>query len=174
MVAPYPVDHPEWIDRETEEQMEGFQELVTGIRTTRSENNIDPRKKIPVELVCEGSDRSFLESQNEQIRLLAHLSQVDLVPRFQAEGRRVQGVSRLADFALILDEVVDEGADRQRLNQQISRSEENVQRLQKQLENSDFVNKAPEPVVAAARERHAEAVEQLEKLQEKLDGLSQP
>jgi hypothetical protein len=29
-------------------------------------------------------------------------------------------------------------------------------------------------VVAATRERHTEAVQQLEKLQEKLDGLTQP
>ena len=174
MVAPYPVDHPEWIDPEAEEQMEGFQELVTGIRTSRSENNIDPRKRIPVELACEQLYQSFLTAESDQIKSLAHLSQVDLVPGLTAEGRRVQGVSRLADFALILDEVVDVEADRQRLNQQIGRSEDNVQRLHKQLENSEFVNKAPEPVVAAARERHAEAVEQLEKLQEKLDGLSQP
>ena len=174
MVAPYPVDHPEWIDSEAEKQMEGLQELVTGIRTSRSENNIDPRKRIPVELACQKKFQSFLTAESDQIKSLAHLSQVDLVPRLADEGRRVQGVSRLADFALILDEVVDVEADRQRLNQQISRSEDNVQRLQKQLENSDFVNKAPEPVVAAARERHAEAVEQLEKLQEKLDGLSQP
>ena len=125
-------------------------------------------------MACQKKFQSFLTAESDQIKSLAHLSQVDLVPRLADEGRRVQGVSRLADFALILDEVVDVEADRQRLNQQISRSEDNVQRLQKQLENSDFVNKAPEPVVAAARERHAEAVEQLEKLQEKLDGLSQP
>ncbi len=79
-----------------------------------------------------------------------------------------------SDFSLILDEVVDVEADRRRLVQQIGRGEENARYLQKQLENSDFVNKAPEQVVAATRERHAEAVQQLEKLQEKLDGLTQP
>ena len=172
MVAPYPVDHPGWIDAEAEEQMEGFQELVTAIRTSRSENNIDPRKRIPVELVCTQQSQSFLASQSDQIKSLAHLSQVDLVPHLAAEGRRVQGVSRLSDFALILDEVVDVEADRQRLVRQISRGEDNVQHLHKQLQNSEFVNKAPEPVVATARERHAEAVEHLEKLRQKLDGLT--
>jgi valyl-tRNA synthetase len=174
MMARYPVDLPQWIDAEAEEQMEGFQELVTDIRTFRSENNIDPRKKIPVQLVCEEKHRSFLESQRDQIRRLAHLSQVDLVPHIETEGQRVQGVSGVADFILILDGVIDVEAERQRLIQQISRTEDNAQRLQKQLQNSEFVNKAPEQVVAVARERHAEAVEQLEKLQEKLDGLPQP
>ena len=174
MVAPYPVDHPEWIDAEAEEQMEGFQELVTEIRTSRSENNIDPRKKIPAQLVCEQKYQSFLESQSDPIRRLAHLSQIDLVPRLEGEGRRVQGVSRLADFALILDDGIDVEADRRRLIQQISRRTENIQRLQKQLQNSEFVNKAPEHVVATARGRHTEEVGQLKKLQEKLDGFAQP
>jgi len=174
MVAAYPVVHPEWMDSEAEEEMEGFQELVASIRTSRSENNIDPRSKIFVQLACEQKSRNFLESQCEQIKSLAHLSQIDLVPHLEAEGRRVQGVSKLAEFSLILDEVIDVEADRRRLIQQIGRSEDNVRHLQKQLDNSDFVNKAPEQVVAATRERHAEAVQQLEKLQEKLDGLTQP
>jgi valyl-tRNA synthetase len=174
MVAPYPVVHPEWMDAEAEEQMEGFQELVTSIRISRSENNIDPRSKISVQLICEQKSRSFLESQCDQIKSLAHLSQVDLVPHLEVEGRRVQGVSRLADFSLILDDVVDVEADRRRLIQLIGRGKDNIRHLQRQLENSDFVNKAPEQVVAATRERHTEAVQQLEKLQEKLDGLTQP
>jgi valyl-tRNA synthetase len=75
---------------------------------------------------------------------------------------------------LVLDEVIDLGADRTRLNQQIDRSTANVQQLQKKLKNTNFVQKAPEDVVVGVRRRHQEAVEQLKKLQEKLDGLSQP
>ena len=75
---------------------------------------------------------------------------------------------------LVLDEVIDLEADRTRLNQQIDRSTSNVQQLQKKLKNADFLQMAPEHVVEAARRRHQEAVEQLEKLKAKLDGLSQP
>ena len=45
--------------------------------------------------------------------------------------------------------------------------------IRDRLQNSEFVNKAPENVVATVRERHAETVEQLEKLREKLDELPQ-
>ncbi|TDI12524.1 MAG: hypothetical protein E2P07_03170, partial [Acidobacteria bacterium] len=89
-------------------------------------------------------------------------------------GLRVQGVSRIADFVLVLDEVIDLGADRTRLSQQIDRSTANVQQLQKKLKNANFVQKAPEHVVHGVRRRHQEAVEQLKKLKAKLDGLSQP
>ena len=174
MVAQYPVTHQEWLDTAAEEQMEGFQELITAIRTSRSENNIDPRKRIPLQLMCNPQYQSFLASQEHQILNLAHLSQVDLVSALETEGPRVQGVSRMADFALILDEVIDVASDRQRLSQQISRSENNIKQLQKQLRDTSFLEKAPQKVVNATRERHAEAVEHLKKLQKKLDGLSQP
>ena len=174
MVAPYPEVHQEWTDPAAEKEMEGLQDLVIAIRTSRSENNIDPRKKIPLQLSCKPEFRDFLESQLRSIRNLAQLKEVEFVSDLETGALRVQGVSRIADFVLVLDEVIDLEADRRRLGQQIDRSTLNVQELQKRLKNADFLQKAPEHVVDAARRRHQEAVEQLEKLQAKLDGLSQP
>ncbi len=174
MVAPYPEAHQEWTDPAAEKEMEGLQDLVIAIRTSRSENNIDPRKKIPLQLLCKPEYQNFLESQLHPIKNLAHLKEVEFVSNLETGGLRVQGVSRIADFVLVLDEVIDLGADRTRLSQQIDRSTANVQQLQEKLKNANFVQKAPEHVVVGVRRRHQEAVEQLKKLQAKLDGLSQP
>ena len=174
MVAPYPEAHQEWTDPAAEKEMEELQDLVIAIRTSRSENNIDPRKKIPLQLACKPEHQNFLESQLRPIKHLAQLKEVVFVSNLETGGLRVQGVSRIADFVLVLDEVIDLGADRTRLSQQIDRSTANVQQLQKKLKNANFVQKAPEHVVVGVRRRHQEAVEQLKKLQEKLDGLSQP
>ena len=174
MIAPYPEAHQEWTDPAAEKEMAGLQDLVIAIRTSRSENNIDPRKKIPLQVLAQPEYQSFLESQLHHIRNLAHLKEVEFVSNLGTGELRVQGVSRIADFVLVLDEVIDLGADRKRLSQQIDRSTANVHQLQKKLKNADFLQKAPEHVVVAARRRHQEAVEQLKKLQAKLDGLSQP
>ena len=80
----------------------------------------------------------------------------------------------MADFVLVLDQVIDIAADRERLSRQIGRSTASLQQQQKKLQDSQFLEKAPQRVVDAARRRHQEAVEQLQKLQAKLDGLSQP
>lgn len=173
MQTRYPIACSQWVDVEAEEQMVGFQELVTKIRTARSENNIDPRKRIPIQLACQQESKSFLEWQIDPIKSLAHLDEVELVPHLTIQEAQIRGVSQLADFALTLGDIIDVKSERHRITQQISRNEDNVQRLQKQLQNSEFVNKAPENVVATARERHAEAVKQLEKLREKLDELPQ-
>ena len=125
-------------------------------------------------MLCKSEFRVFLESQLPSIKALAQLKEAGFVSHLETGGLRVQGVSRIADFVLVLDEVIDLEADRTRLSQQIDRSTSNVEQLQKRLKNADFLQKAPEHVVVGVRRRHQEAVEQLKKLQEKLDGLSQP
>ncbi|MFQ5929754.1 MAG: valine--tRNA ligase, partial [Acidobacteriota bacterium] len=174
MIAPYPVAHQEWVDLAVEKQMEGLQELISAVRTARAENNIDPRKRVPLQLLCNDEHQSFLQSQLHHLKNLAQLDQVEFVSNLERGGIRVQGVSRMAEFSLILDEVIDVGAERQRLIRQISRFETSVQRLQEKLQNSEFLHKAPEQVVTDARKRYEEVVEQLRKLKEKLNGLSRP
>ena len=71
-----------------------------------------------------------------------------------------------------MDEVIDVKAENQRLSRQIDRVKTNVLRLQNKLENQDFLQKAPEEVVEVTRQHYAEAMEQLVKLQEKLDAIN--
>ena len=97
---------------------------------------------------------------------------IQFVAKLDDKGFRVQGVSRLAEFSLILDKVIDIKAESQRLSRQIDRVKTNVLRLQNKLENQDFLQKAPEEVVEVTRQHHTEAVEQLVKLEEKLDAIN--
>ncbi len=62
----------------------------------------------------------------------------------------------------------------QRMSGVATLTQKYVQQLQNKLKNANFVQKAPEHVVVGVRHRFQEAVEQLKKLQDKLDGLSQP
>ena len=171
MVARYPVGRHEWVNADVEKQMEDLQELISAVRTARSENNIDPRKKASIELLSAGDKRRLIESQVHQLESLARLNEVKFVSHLGENGLRVQGVSRLAEFSLILDEVVDVEAERQRLSRQIDRVKNNVLQLGKKLENQDFLQRAPEQVVDAARQHHSEAAEQLGKLRDKLNAI---
>ena len=173
MVAPYPVCFEQWINKNVEKQMEDLQELISAIRTARSENNVDPRKKLSIDLlVSSSSNLKLIESQLHQLKRLAQLDGIQFVAQLNDKRFRVQGVSRLAEFSLILDKVVDVKSEIQRLSRQIDRVKMNVLRLQNKLENQDFLQKAPKEVVEVTRQHHAEAVEQLIKLKEKLDAIN--
>jgi len=173
MVAPYPVCFEQWINENIEKQMENLQELISAVRTARSENNVDPRKKISIDLLVNSSSNlKLIESQLHHLKRLAQLDGIQFVAQLDDKGFRVQGVSRLAEFSLILDKMIDVKAESQRLSRQIDRVKTNVLRLQNKLENQDFLQKAPEEVVEVTRQHHAEAVGQLVKLKEKLDAIN--
>ena len=123
-------------------------------------------------LVDSSSNLKLIESQLHQLKRLAQLDGIQFVAQLDDKGFRVQGVSRLAEFSLILDKVIDVKAESQRLSRQIDRVKTNVLRLQNKLENQDFLQKAPEEVVEVTRQHHAEAVGQLVKLKEKLDAIN--
>ena len=97
--------------------------------------------------ISSSSNLKLIESQLHQLKRLAQLDDIQFVSQLNDEGFRVQGVSRLAEFSLVLDEVIDVKAENQRLSRQIDRVKTNVLRLQNKLENQDFLQKAPEEVV---------------------------
>ncbi len=174
MSTVYPQARPDWIDPKAIATMQDFQELIIAIRTARAENDIDPRKKMHLQLFSHNDSREFLESQRQHLIRLAWLDQIEFSSGVLGPGLRVQGVSRLADFSLVVDESIDVDVERQRLMRQIQRVRQEIQQLEKKLQNGEFLQKAPPPVVESSRLRFQEAENRLFKLKEKLDGLSQP
>jgi valyl-tRNA synthetase len=172
MLAEYPKPHAWQRDDESTRQMQELQDLISAVRTARAENNLDPRRKLPLQLVCGEQQQRFLQSQEHHLLNLAQLDSVKFVSEFEVGGIKVQGVSRLAEFALVLEDVIDLEAERSRLSRQITKLAEDAGRLEAKLQNQDFISKAPEQVIATARRRHEEAVDQLNKLKERLNGLS--
>ena len=172
MRATYPVPTEKWLDLEVEEQMEGLQELITSIRTARAENNIDPRKKVVLQLVPSNQNQEFLESQLHHVENLGQTESIEFVSNLERVSGSVEGVALLAEFSIAIDQVVDAEVEGQRLERRVRKLEKNVQRLQGKLQNADFLEKAPELVVNDTRERHREDVEQLAKLRKQLNDLS--
>ncbi|MFQ5738811.1 MAG: valine--tRNA ligase [Acidobacteriota bacterium] len=172
MLATFPEPRQEWISETDIEKMESLQDLISTLRTTRTENKIEPRKKVSCQLVCDQQGRAFLESELPHLKTLARLDQVEFVDRLNEESLQLRGTSPLAEFSLLLDGLVNLQAERQRLGRQISRLQEEVCKLETQLENASFLDKAPASVVEGVRNRHAEAVQRLNRLKTQMDGLS--
>ena len=115
MLASYPEAHLHCIDKAAIEQMESLQDLITAIRTARTENNIDPQKKVPAQLLCANRAREFLQAQKHHLKQLAQLNSIEFVSAWRGEGMRVRGVAHLADFSLLVDEVIDVNVEHGRL-----------------------------------------------------------
>ncbi len=168
----FPSAREDWIDSRSMADMSQLQELISAIRTTRTENRVPPRSKVPARLVCRQGSREFLESQRHHLEALAGVDPIEFVSTLGTVGQSIQGVSNLAEFSLLLAEVVDLDAEKERLRKQIESLQADAVRLQGQLANQDFVDKAPEHVVDAVRQRLTETLDRLEKTKKQLHGLS--
>jgi len=171
MLRPYPKPAG-MTDDASLESMDRLQDLITAARTVRASNNVNPREKAILQLVCRPEACQLVTAERQKLESLAQLKDIQLVDSLPAASSKLHGVSKSGEFALLVEQVVDVAAERQRLERQMLKLKEDLPRLQEKLRNDAFLSKAPAAVVESIRSRHDEATEQLRLLQEKLDGLS--
>ncbi len=146
-------------------------DIVSGIRSVRTEMNVPAGAKIPLAVIGAGAETGTrIEAQLAALTRLARLASVDYVDDVPAgSAQLVQGE---ATFALPLAGVIDLDAERARLEKEIGKLAEEIDKIDRKLGNAQFVAKAPEDVIEEQRSRRAEAVDRSERLAAALRRLS--
>jgi len=151
------------IDKQADEEMAWLIALVSGIRSVRTEMNVPAGAKIPLLVVGAGADTGTrIETHLPSLLRLARLESVDYtsdVPRGSA-----QIVLNEATFVLPLAGVIDIGAERLRLEKEIAKIDDDVEKTDRKLGNEQFVAKAPPEVIEEQRTRRDDAMMRREKL----------
>ncbi|MDD9903146.1 MAG: valine--tRNA ligase, partial [Rhodospirillaceae bacterium] len=152
-------------------EMNWVVDLISGVRSVRSEMNVPPAAQIPILLTgANETSAAWLDRHGALIRRLARLSSAatgDAVP----EGA-VQLVHGEATAALPIADVIDIDQEKARLQSAIAKSEGEIGKLEKKLGNQQFLAKAPEAVVEEQRERLAASQSTRDKLADALERLS--
>jgi valyl-tRNA synthetase len=145
--------------------------VVSGIRSVRTEMNVPAAAKIPLVIVGAGEETGTrVEGQLAALTRLARLGEVSYGT--DVPDNSAQLVIGEAIFALPLAGVIDFDAERVRLKREIAKEEVEIGKIDKKLNNEQFVAKAPPEVIEEQRERRAEAVARLERLKAALARLS--
>jgi valyl-tRNA synthetase len=161
------------INEEAEAQMNSVIELISKVRNIRSEMNIKPGEKVPLH-VAANSDLSDVFSANEaQILKLARVENMVLsdkldVPKASAKSVLTGG----GEIAVPLEGLIDFDKERERLQTQIAKLDAELERLNGQLSNTNFVEKAPAEKVQELRDRGMELEGQVEALNKNLASLN--
>ena len=143
-------------------------DLVTAIRSVRSEMNIPGGSKTDLVLVGgtpETDER--LERHGAAIRQLARVDGISTADKAPASSAQV--LVGEATAALPLVGVIDFDAEQKRLEKEIAKICDEIGRLDKKLANQGFIAKAPDEVVAAEREKREGYVASQVKLKAALD-----
>ncbi|HEY0047659.1 MAG TPA: valine--tRNA ligase [Pyrinomonadaceae bacterium] len=172
MLADFPKGDAALIDEKAEGEMQAVIELISKTRNIRAEMNIKPSDKILL-LVSAGGKLQKIFAENEaQILKLARASELRIsenaqIPKASARAVLTGG----AELALPLEGLIDFQKETERLENQLNKLETENERLQKQLSNQNFVEKAPAEKVQEIRDRAAEIETQMKNLNENLKAL---
>jgi valyl-tRNA synthetase len=155
---------PQFEDADSAAEVNWLVDLVSGIRSVRSEMNVPPSAIAPLVVLGAGpATLARLARHDAAIKRLARVGEVtEAVSAPKASAQIVVGE---ATFCLPLGELIDLTAEEARLRKELTKVTEEIARLHKKLSNEKFVANAPEEIVAAEREKLAEYQEQQAKLQ---------
>ncbi len=171
MVSAWPEYKDELHFAAEEAQMESLMDAVRAIRNRRAEMNVPPSKKAKVLILTEKKDT--FSAGAGFFPKLAYASEIELIDAVPADAAKMASVvTGDAQIYMPMGDLIDFEAERARLGKEKSKVEADIDFVMKKLNNPKFVDKAPEKVVAAEREKAEKLREHLAKLEESIAALN--
>ena len=151
---PYPQADVDKIDAAAEAEVEWIKAFVLGVRRIRAEMDIRPGQPLPV-LLNQGaaSDRERVQRHHNVLQTLARLQNIQWL---EGDAEEPESAIALVDQLRLLIPMaglIDKGAELARLSKEMDKKSKDLERGESKLNNPNFINKAPQPVVAKERER---------------------
>lgn len=156
MLSSYPVSDPARRDESLAQKMSSFQELVSALRTLRSEYTLAPSERFDVQVSFESWDlRGFVEALAPLALGLAGLSHLELNPLGKAPdlADSLGLVGRGWEARARILKLIDREKQRARVQKELQKFEGLVKGLESKLQNQAFLGGAPEEVVRSERSR---------------------
>jgi valyl-tRNA synthetase len=157
-------------DEAAEAEIGWVVDLISQIRSVRTEMNVKPALEIPMALAGVAPETAARAQRwNDAIRKLARIGDISLADAPPAGA--VQLLVRGDTVALPLKGIIDLNAEKARLEKEKAKAEAEIKRIDAKLSNPAFVANAKEEVVEADREKREETVVRREKIAEALERL---
>lgn len=158
-------------DADAEAEVGFVVDLVTQVRSARSETSVPAAAQIPLVMVGASPEvRTRVETWRDTLLRLARLSEItfsDTPPK-----NSVQLLVRGSVAALPLEGIVDLAGEVARLKKEQGKAQSEIKKVDAKLGNADFVARAPEDIIEENRERREAEAARLVKIEEALARLS--
>lgn len=172
-VAPWPEVQEAFGEPDAVADMDLLTDLIHSVRNIRSEMDVPASRKVEIQVKAESEylqqklehNRAYLESFCNPSRLL--IAGQELTAPEQSVSAHISG----AALYLPLAGLIDIEAEVQRLEIEEKKLNNEVERVQKKLNNEGFVNKAPEKVVEAERAKEKDYLARRENVRTRIAEL---
>jgi valyl-tRNA synthetase len=160
-------------DPVSQKQFELIQDLIVSLRNAKAEMGLQ-KVKPSAQVGCE--DLRWLELFRAHLETILRLSAFQALnftrERLEATAPGVRG-GPIFDLRVFHEEPLDHEAERLRLRKEKEKLEEALAQVKAQLENREFLDRAPREVVRGVQRRRAELAEHLRKILESLERFTE-
>jgi valyl-tRNA synthetase len=157
-------------DEAAEAEIGWVVDLVSEIRSVRTETNVPAGTPIPLVLVAPSpTTLARLDTWRDTIRRMARISEITVAETAPAQS--LQLIVRGETAALPLAGIIDIAAETERLTKERTKLDGETAKIDAKLGNADFLARAPEEVVDEQRERREAALARRAKIDEALGRL---
>ena len=172
MHQPFPVADDSMVDSEATQEMEWVMQFILGVRRIKGEQNIKPGKQVPVMLAnTTERDVCYFNNNKHYLSFLARTESVEILAA--GEDGPESATALVGDMRLLipLAGLIDKDAELERLEKEMGRLKQDIERCSKKLANPNFVDKAPSAVVQKEQDKLEEAKSALNQLQEQAEKI---
>ena len=172
-LARFPVPEAVWRDEEAMSVMALVQDVITTVRTVRSEWGVPPSRQITAVVDGSGSEvQELLERHGRHVRRLGGLSSLEFADDVPRSRDTVRRVVRHFQLHIPLAGIVDRSKETERIKKSLTKLMKQRGAVQTRLSNRAFVERADPVVVSEARSQEQDLAAHQAKLEEILRELS--
>ncbi len=168
----WPECQKELVDEDLEETLNRVQDVVTSIRNIRSEMNVPPAKKADVLIRVDNKAlQKILEENKNHILNLGQVEDLTIDMKISKPDHAASAVIREAEIFIPLEGLIDLEQERMRLEKEISRVTQLLEKTNRKLSNEDFLRRAPKEIIEKEKARRQDYRTMVEKLNKNLEGI---
>ena len=171
IIAPWPVHESEFVNHDAEIDMALLKDVITAIRSIRSRMNVPPSKFSDLVVRCDNNQASFLKNNEELLKALARIGNLALGEIIEKPGQSATAIVGGMEMYILLGGLVDLEQERARMAKRISEINRLIGGINGKLSNENFMNRAPDQVVAKEKSNLKKLTDEFEKVTANLEML---
>jgi len=166
MVSAFPREDESPADPEAEARMGLVMDVISAIRNIRGEVNIAPSKQVNVRIFApEAGAADVVAAERGHIVNLANLQSLEIDRTLAEPKGAATGVVGSLRIFVLLEGVIDIGAERARLQKELAKVNRDLEGVAKKLANRDFLARAAAAVVQKEEGKHRELTDKHQALE---------
>ena len=172
IVTSWPNVEKKWISKSSDKEMNILKKIISSVRGIRSQMNVPPNKFCNIIVQCNTEQISILNSYSSIIKSLAKIDKIEMTENAKKPVQSATAIVDNMEIFIPLQGIIDFDLEKKRLHKRINELKAHLSNVNKKLQNEDFLNRAPENIIAHEKEKKDNMVVELEKTTKNFDMIS--